>query len=254
MKFYISLLFLITTLQAHTQNNDRQIEVDHFGNIYTIEGIELTKYSSNKEVLSNFSDALLGEITSVDVSNPLRIQLFYKEFNQILYLNQSLSPITDPIDLYTYSDNEAQVCCDASSGGFWMYNNDDNQVFQVSKQGDIINKSGLLTSYFKGISPSKLIEYQERIYFLIPAQGLLILNKFGQFYQQIPIPGIIDFCINNQKVNYIKSNTWYKYEPLLTSDSIIYHIKNSGVIKSRILNDKIYMYSENQISIRSLKD
>ena len=254
MKFFISLLFLITSLQAHTQNNHRLIEVDHFGNIYTIEGIELTKYSSHKKVLSNFSDALLGEITSIDVSNPLRIQLFYKEFNQILYLNQSLSLIADPIDLYKYSDNETQVCCDASSGGFWIYNNDDNQIFQVSKQGDIINKSGLLTSYFKGIYPSKLIEYQEKTYFLIPSQGLLILNKFGQFYQQLPIPGITDFCINNQKLNYLKNNIWYKYEPLLTSDSIIFRIEDSGLIRSRILNNKIYIFSEDQISIRSLKD
>lgn len=254
MKIFISLLFLITTLQAHTQNNHRLIEVDHFGNIYTIERIELTKYSSKKEVLSNFSDALLGEITSIDVSNPLRIQLFYKEFNQVLYLNQNLSPITEPIDLYQYSDNETQVCCDASSGGFWIYNNDDNQVFQVSKQGNIINKSGLLTSYFKGIYPSKLIEYQEKIYFLTPSQGLLILNKFGQFYQQLPIPGITDFCINNRELDYLKNNTWYKYDPLLTSDPIIFHIKNSGAIKSRILNDKVYIFSEDQISIRLLKD
>ena len=254
MKFFISLLFFITTLQAYTQNNHRLIEVDHLGNIYTIEGIELTKYSSKKEVLSNFSDALLGEISSIDVSNSLRIQLFYKEFNHILYLNQSLSLIADPIDLYNYSDNETQVCCDASSGGFWIYNNDDNQVFQVSKQGEIINKSGLLTSYFKNIHPSKMIEYQEKIYFLTPSQGLLILNKFGQFYQQLPIPGITDFCINNRELNYLKNNTWYKYEPLLTSDPIIFSIENSGVIKSRILNDKIYIFSEDQISIRSLKD
>lgn len=254
MRFFISLLFLITTFQAYTQNIHRLIEVDHLGNIYTIEGVELTKYSSNKEVLSSFSDALLGEITSIDVSNPLRILLFYKEFNQILYLNQSLSLITDPIYLYNYSDNETQVCCNASSGGFWMYNNDDNQVFQVSKQTNIINKSGLLTSYFKGIYPSKLVEYQENIYFLIPSQGLLVLNKFGQFIQQIPIPRITNFCINNKEFYYLKNNIWYKYEPLLSSDSIIFHIKDSGVIKSRIRNNKIYILSENQISIKSLKD
>ncbi len=254
MKFIISFLCLIASLHSYAQKSHQIIEVDHLGNIYTIQGIELTKYSSNKEVLSNFSDALLGEITSIDVSNPLRLQLFYKEFNQVLYLNQSLSSIADPIDLYSYSDNETQLCCDASSGGFWMYNCDDNHVFQISRQGETINKSGLLTSYFKGVSPSKMIEYQERIYFLIPSQSLLILNRFGHFIQQIPLSKIVDFCFDNQDLLYLKNDTWFKYEPMLTSDSIIFQIDNSSENVSRILDNKIYVFSEDQISIRSLKD
>jgi len=254
MKLIISFLFLIASLHIYAQNSQRIIEVDHWGNIYTVEGIELTKYAPNKEILSNFSDALLGEITSIDVSNPLRIQLFYKEFNQLVYLDQSLSSIADPIDLYTYSDNETHLCCEASSGGFWIYNSNDNQSFKVSKQGEIINKSGLLTSYLKKIPPTKMMEYQEKIYFLVPSQGILILNKFGQFIQQIPLPKITDFCFDNHVLNYQVETTWFKYEPMMTSDSIIFQIKNSSVFNSRILNKKIYILSEDQISIRSLKD
>lgn len=254
MKLIISFLLLIASLHIYAQNDNRIIEIDHFGNIYTIEGIELTKYAPNKEILSSFSDALLGEITSIDVSNPLRIQLFYKEFNQVAYLDQSLSSIADPIDLYTYSDNETHLCCGASSGGLWMYNKDDNQSFKISKQGEIINKSGLLTSYFKNTYPTKMIEYQEKLYFLIPSQGILIINKFGQFFKQIPLPKITDFCFDNQELYYLVETTWFKYEPMMTSDSITFQIKNSSVFNSRILDNKVYILSEDQISIRSLKD
>ncbi len=253
MKFIISFLWLFASLHVYAQKNHQIIDVDHFGNIYTVEGTELTKYSSNKEVLSNFSDALLGEITSVDVSNPLRIQLFYREFNQVLYLNQNLSSISDAIDLYAYSDNETQLCCDASSGGFWMYNQDDNQAFHVSRQGKVVNKSVFLTSYFKDVSPSNMIEYQERLYFLIPLKGLVILNKFGHFVQQIPLSEISDFCFDNQELLYFKNNTWFRYNSIMTSDSIIFKIKDSGEIRSRIQSNKIYIYSEDQISIRQLK-
>lgn len=254
MKFLIGFLCLITTFHAYSQNNNRLIELDHFGNIYTIKGVELTKHAANKKNPLNFSDALLGEITSIDVSNPLRIQVFYKEFNQILYLDQSLSSIADPIDLYTYSNNETQLCCNAASGGFWMYNSDDNQAFKISSQGEIINKSALLTSYFEENLPTKMIEYQEKIYFLVPSQGIVVLNTFGQFIQQIPLPKITDFCFVNQNLNYLKDKTWFKYQAMLTSDSIIFQIKDSNVIKSRILYNKIYILSEDQISIRSLKD
>jgi len=254
MKFIIIILCLVNSLYVFAQKNHRAIEVDHLGNIYTIDGNELKKFSSEKELISNYSDALLGDITSIDVSNPLRLLVFYKEFNQLLYLDQTLSPIADPIDLYTYSDNETQLCCDASSGGFWIYNNDDNQVFLISKRGEILNKSGLLTSYIKDIPPSKILEYQEKLYFLIPTQGLLVLNKFGQFLQQIPLSGIADFCFNNQNILYLNNGTWLQYKPLIEADSIIIDMKNLDTCTSKIQDDIIFMFCGDQISIKKLKD
>lgn len=252
MKLISIILCLISSYNICDQNSHKVLELDHLGNIYTVDGNELKKYASDKKPLSNFSDALLGEITSVDVSNPLRILLFYKEFNQLLYLDQTLTPIADPIDLYTYTDNETQLCCDASSGGFWIYNNDDNQVFQISKQGEILNKSSLLTSYLKNSTPSKIIEYQEKLYFLIPSEGLLVLNKFGHFVQQIPIPEIRDFCVNNQNLFYLKNTTWYNYNPLNKIDTSIFEVKNSSECQSQIYNNKIYIYCGNDISIKNI--
>lgn len=253
MKFIIIILSLLCSLHVSAQKNHRIIEVDHLGYIYTIDGNELKKFSSEKELLSNFSDALLGEITSVDVSNPLRLLLFYKEFNQLLYLDQTLTPIADPIDLYNYSDNETQLCCDASSGGFWMYNKDDNQAFKISRQGEILNTSSLLTSYLKDTEPLKITEHQEKLHLLIPSQGLLILNKFGHFLQQIPLPGINDFGFKNQDILYLKNDTWYQYKPLTKTDPIIFDMKSLNTCKSTIQDDRIYIFCGNQISIKKLK-
>lgn len=253
MKFIIIILSLVSSLNIFAQNNHRILEVDHLGSIYTIDGNELKKFSSEKKLISNYSDALLGDITSIDVSNPLRLLLFYKEFNQILYLDQTLTPITDPIDLYTYSDNETQLCCDASTGGFWIYNNDDNQIFLISKRGEIINKSSLLTSYIKDVPPSKIIEYQEKLYFLIPTQRLLVLNKFGRFLQQIPLTGISDFCFTNQDLLYLKNNTWFVYKPHAKTDSMVFEMQSSNSRQSKIQADRAYIFYRDQISIKKLK-
>jgi len=253
MKFICAILCLISSLNISAQENHLALEVDYFNNIYTIKGNALKKYSPNKEFLSNFSDALLGEITSIDVSNPLRLLLFYKESNQILYLDQNLSPIAEPINLYSYTDNETQICCDASSGGFWIYNIDDNQAFQISKQGEIVIKSSLLTSYFKDYIPSKMIEYHEKLYFLIPSHSILILNKFGQFIQQIPLVGITDFCHNNQNLLYLKDNSWFLYSPLAKTDSIAFKMNKSKNCRSKIQNNQIYILCGDKISTQNFK-
>ncbi|WP_372640914.1 hypothetical protein [Ancylomarina sp.] len=253
MKFIIIILSLVSSLNVFAQTNHRILEVDHLGYIYTIDGNELNKFSSEKELISNYSDALLGNITSIDVTNPLRLLLFYREFNQLLYLDQTLTPLSDPIDLYTYSDNETHLCCNASSGGFWIFNKDDNQAFQISRQSEIINKSSLLSTYIKNISPSKMSEYQEELYLLLPSKGLLILNKFGRFLRQISLTGISDFCFTNQDLLYLKNDIWFAYKPLSKTDSIVFEMQSSHGGQSKILADKAYIFCGDQISIKKLK-
>jgi len=252
MKLLITILCLISSFEISAQKNHQALEIDHLGNIYTIDGNELRKYSPEKELLGNYSDALQGEITSVDVSNPLRLLVFYKEFNQILYLDQTLTPIGDPIDLYNYFDNESQLCCNASSNGFWIYNNEDGQAFKISNQAEILNKSSLLSSYLKMRTPSKMLEYNEQLYFLIPSEGILVLNKFGQFIQQIPLPEIETFCFNEQKLVYLKNGVWFLYNPLATSDSNLFELKDTKHSQSQIHDNKIYILSGDQISIKKL--
>jgi len=194
----------------------------------------------------------LGEITSIDVSNPLRLLLFYKESNLLLYLDQNLAPIADPIDLYTYSDNETQLCCNAASGGFWIYNSEDHQAFQISREGEMRNKSLLLSGYFKKSLPSKMIEYHDALYFHIPHHGILILNKFGQFQQEIPLPGITDFCFDNQSLFFQKDRTWFSYNALQQTSNSIFEQKDSNKCQSKIRADKIYIFCGDQISIKRL--
>jgi len=236
----------------NAQENHQNIELDHLGQVYTTKGNELKKYSSDGKMISNYSDALLGEITSVDASNPLRLLLFYEESNLLLYLDQNLAPIADPVNLYTYSENETLLCCDASSGGFWIYNPEDNQAFQISRQGEMRNKSLLLLAYFKNKLPSKMFEYQDDLYFLVPYQGIWILNKFGQFKQQIPLPGITNFCFDNQTLIFQKDSSWFKYNPLSGTDELIFEQKDLNKCKSKIKADKIYIFCGDEISIKKL--
>jgi len=252
MRTFITILCLVSSLFLAAQENHLDIELDHLGHIYSIKGNELKKYTPEGKITSNYSDPLLGEITSIDVSNPLRLQLFYKESNLLLYLDQYLAPIVDPIDLYTYSENETHLLCDAASGGFWIYNSEDNQAFQISRQGELRNKSLLLVGYFKERLPSKMKEHHEGLYFLIPSRGILILNKFGQFQQEIHLPGITNFCFNNQAVLYQKDRTWFKYNPSLGEDTLIFEQKDSGDCQSKIRADQIYIFCGDQISIKKL--
>ena len=76
------------------------IAVDPQGNIYAVNNASLYKYAPNGTLLYSYTQNLDGNITSIDVDNPLKIMLFYRDAGTILFLNDKLSPIGDAIDLF----------------------------------------------------------------------------------------------------------------------------------------------------------
>ena len=64
------------------------IGVDSFQNVYTLKGNAF--YKNNQE---NYQNLNLGEIFSIDIRNPFKIVLFYKNFNTVILLDNRLNEI-----------------------------------------------------------------------------------------------------------------------------------------------------------------
>ena len=84
-------------LTLEIEVTSKSITSDYLGNAYTIDANEIAKYSAAGILISSFSDKNAGTITSVDASNPLRVQVFYQDFGQIIYLDDVLSVIGSKI-------------------------------------------------------------------------------------------------------------------------------------------------------------
>ena len=104
MKYYrLTILFSFFILLINSSNTFSQnikestfrffksaqlSEIDQYGFIYSIDKDNLIKYDSKGEILYNYSNKLLGDITQIDISNPLRPLLFYKDQGVIFSLRQ----------------------------------------------------------------------------------------------------------------------------------------------------------------------
>ena len=58
---------------------NNQIEIDQYGYFYIIDQDNLIKYDNEGHTLYHYSNKLLGNIDQIDISNPLRPLLFYKD-------------------------------------------------------------------------------------------------------------------------------------------------------------------------------
>jgi len=73
-------------------NVETLVGIDNFENSYYLNNNELIK-TEKGIVLSTYSNVQLGKITSTNTFNPLKINLFYKDFNTVVILDNRLTEI-----------------------------------------------------------------------------------------------------------------------------------------------------------------
>ncbi|MDD1475334.1 hypothetical protein MEO41_29325, partial [Dolichospermum sp. ST_sed4] len=67
------------------------------------------------------SDKSIGNIGFVDASDPLKILLFYRDFGQIRFLDNSLSPQGNTILLDNIGFGSSTMVCSSDQNGIWLY-------------------------------------------------------------------------------------------------------------------------------------
>src|SRR6476646_5964235 len=69
--------------------------VDNFGNVFVVTPKnEVLKLNPKGKFLWNYTNKNFGEITQLDVTDPLRVILYYAAYQQIVVLNNNLSEIS----------------------------------------------------------------------------------------------------------------------------------------------------------------
>jgi len=81
----------LTSLEKTPINADRLVSLDNQGNMFFIKNNALNQLRSG--VTNNYADIPLGQIFSVDAFNPLKINVFYKDFNTVVILDNRLNEI-----------------------------------------------------------------------------------------------------------------------------------------------------------------
>lgn len=213
------------------------IEVDNIDNIYVVNQTELIKYSPDGKFLYRFSNKINGIITSVDVTNPLRIVLFCRESNTITFLNQQLSPITQPIDIYDIKGIEAASVGASTEGGFWIYSIDNQSAMLFNRQLKMIQESQSLSYWINGEDIEFIREQNQELY-LVMAQRVIVLDLFGSYLTTVHFNGAENIKININNISYQKDGKLFVYSLSLKNEveitiptventnSIFYHKKH----------------------------
>ncbi|MFC2112138.1 hypothetical protein ACFLTA_02635 [Bacteroidota bacterium] len=185
---------------------------DPMGNIYIVKDNTLKKYSSKHVEAGHYSNAFLGNIYSVDVSDPLRILLFYKDHNQVVWVDNFLSEIRSPVWLDALGIDQTELVCSSNQGGFWVFNSLNNQLQYYDVNLQLVNESpslNILTG--PDISPTFMLEKSRSLYLNVPGTGILVFDRFGNYSRTLPVETPSVFQITDSHVYYMSENNLFSY-------------------------------------------
>lgn len=216
---------------------------DLLGNVYVLNKnrTELLKYNFNGQFINRYSNLSLGKIQHVDISNPLRIMLFYQQRQALVFLDSQLSPNGEPVFLEKTGIMNASLACSSSlSNGFWIYSEPDNELYRYNSEGVLQVKSGNL-KWFLGddFHPTRITESNSRLFISDSNGGIYLFDQFGTHKKTIPLKTHSEIFANTDYLWFMEHNKIIRYhfkKATIDEDSIGNpFVKNIYFTKDRII-------------------
>ncbi|WP_396194090.1 hypothetical protein [Flavobacterium sp.] len=191
-------------LQTETLNDKVFKGFDGLGNQYFVKTNVFIKQSETEAW--EYKNVALGKISSVDFINPLKIILFYEDFNTIILLDNQLNEI-QKLNLFDIDNTIfASKIGMASQNQFWIYNALTQQI--------------MLFDYLKNTSKNIGNPIQENIkftqsdfnyfYWVDEINNWYSIDIFGKITLLANIPPFETMqIVDNQTLLFVKDNTLY---------------------------------------------
>jgi len=232
--------------------NSSVITTDHLGNSYLVNGNVLKKYDSDGNFLKNFSSKFMGDVTFSDASNPLKILLFYKSFQQIILLDNMLAPSGNPISLRALGYNQVLLACTSNNNGFWIY---DQQSFELIRFDHVMQKflqtGNIAQLSGSEINPNFITEQNDKVFLNNPETGILVFDIYGTYNKTIPLKKLHCFQVDNERIVYFEDGKLKSYNMKTLKESET-ALPATEILDVRIEKEKLYLLKQKSLDIYSV--
>ncbi len=257
MSFVVSLFMFYSSLQAQTAFQlikTIEMEADFFttdnqSNIYVVKANELTKLDKTGKLLYKYSTNNFGNITFVDASNMLKIVVFYRNYLQAVFLDNTLSLNGEPISFEKLGFVQTQLVCSSHNSGMWIYDQQNLQLLRLDQNFATTQQTGNLAALLSiTIQPDQLMEYDNKVYLNNPSTGILVFDIYGTYYKTIPAKNVKQFQPIGDWVYYNKDTTIKAYN-LKTADETTFEIPLSAFKNFRLEINTLILQTQDSIQV-----
>lgn len=189
--------------------------VDNLGNLYVLNKTgQLKKMSANGDSIAVFNNVRqYGKISLIDVTNPLKVLLYFKDFSTIVVLDRFLSTRTT-IDLRKLQLFQVNAIGQSYDNNIWVFDELEGKLKRVSEEPRVLDQSTDFRLILDSIpSPQFIVDQNRLVYLYDSLKGVYLFDYYGAFKNRIQLKGWTDFTVIGNSMYGRDANMLYRYEP-----------------------------------------
>jgi hypothetical protein len=227
----------------------RIAEADHLGNIFVVtEDNLLIKYDRTNQEKYRYANKRTGNITHLDVTNPLKVLVFFDDFNYLLILDNTLTEITD-LRLEDHGFMDISAAAIANDDNYWVYDPVQFNLVKVSSRGIALVRTSNTNDFgMAGCIVSSIREAGNFVVLMDKEKGFYIFDNLGQFVKFYGASGIRYFQFDGRTIFYSTSSGLYGINLRMAEEKMITALPTDYVSYPKYLletaSERIYVFSK----------
>jgi hypothetical protein len=223
----ISILFFIFCFTAIAQSDSlfkpfKKIKgdivafaADNFDNIYLLNSYDqLKKIDANGDSVAVFNNVRkYGKLAEIDVSNPLRVLLYYKDFSTVVILDRLLS-VRSTIDLRKQDVFQVQAICLSYDNKIWVYDEFEHKLKKIDEDGKTLFATTDFRQLFdEAFSFTSICDQDGYLYLYDKNKGVYVFDYYGTLKNIFSLTGYDNFNTVGKFIMGTRHDTMMRYQP-----------------------------------------
>jgi len=227
------------------------LAADNLGNFYSAGNNRIVKFNNDGKFLALYEEFKYGKVGMADVTNPMKILVYYPDFQTVVTLDRFLSPLSR----YSFFDLGYQnvlAVGSSTDGRLWFYDNVDFKLKKIDETGKIFRESQPLNVLLnESPTPNFILERDNAVYVNDPNIGILVFDFFGSYIKTIPLKGLIKFQVLQQQIVFFENSALHSYNTFSLDKNIMTlpdtaNVAHAVIDKNRLAvlkSDRVDFYS-----------
>jgi len=243
--FIISVLSITPTAWAQCYF----AQTDKLSNVWVIAGPELICFDKNLKRVGSYTNLMLGNPSTIDVSDPFKVAIFYPQAKSLVLLNNKLAIIGSPISLSDEGIGDAILACRSGKRGFWVFDRSKGEIIHFDSSIEQSGEKVVLDVSYSNFVPLYMQESNGVLFVAFKGKGIGRFDSFGATLAEIPVDIDSPFIINNKEVIYQSKGKAFIYN--------IDNYQNTALdLDSKclpiVINDKFYRFDTSKKAVDKL--
>ncbi len=243
----VLLLTKINTLGSDVIN----FGVDNLGNLYLVNSTNQVKKLSEKgDSIAVFNDIRrYGNLYSIDVTNPLKVILYYKDFTTIVVLDRLLNK-RNTIDLRKVNIFQVRAVATSYDGNVWVFDELDGKIKKIDDYGKVIFEStDLRVALPDSPQPNNMFDRDGLLYLYDSSKAIFVFDYYGALKNSLAIKGYTNLqVIDKNTITALYKKEIVVYKPTTLQQFTFLLPANVNNFKQlHFTNSKLYVLTNKQM-------